>query len=296
MNYLLTHEKEYRKYFKWKEAGLSKNFIQKYNRCVFYGAKCRLCEYMMTQKQSLPSIKIKPSYALVLEGAGFLTIPHSSKFDIGANLGIALWIQTHSFHSSIIIGKNNLDGDGFSLGVSPPQNNKQEEDVSYFHHGRLRFCVNKICRLSQRKLYPGLWYHVAVSANWIINQMVFYINGKMDISFKLDGSERPPSILEDEPLRIGGGQAMSSFWKGLLDNLLIFNQGLDAEKVSKIMFEEINHEKELILGDWKFDEGTGTICYDDSKNEFHANVEGFVDFLLSQTKPLYGKSFDLIEK
>ena len=49
LNYLNEHDDEYQKYFSWKKNGISKQYQDLLDKCLFF-AECRLCKKLATLK------------------------------------------------------------------------------------------------------------------------------------------------------------------------------------------------------------------------------------------------------
>ena len=64
LTFLNENEEEYQKYFEWKKFGFSKNFLDKFNKCVFYNSDCRLCHKLAGMRNFHEISHYRPSQTI----------------------------------------------------------------------------------------------------------------------------------------------------------------------------------------------------------------------------------------
>ena len=103
------------------------------------------------------------------------------------------------------------------------------------------------------------WHYVAITFQRNGNA-IFYLDGNQVGS--VDISSEMGDISNDRPLLIGESETYSNQFKGVIDEVKIYNRCLSTEEV----WAEYTHPNTGLVGYWKFDEGTGTTAYDSSGN------------------------------
>jgi hypothetical protein len=102
------------------------------------------------------------------------------------------------------------------------------------------------------------WQHIAVTYNK--SKVYFYINGVLDSSFNGTGGLSSDGgndlVLGTESKDLSYGDS----FKGLLDEVRIYNRALSAEEV------RYHYNRGGPVAEWKFDEGSGTTIYDSTEN------------------------------
>ena len=114
------------------------------------------------------------------------------------------------------------------------------------------------------------WYHVAVVLDLSGSQTVkIYVDGILRTN---DGVELT-SVRHDvgHPLQIGryGG---GGFFKGLIDDVRIYDRALDIYDMKALA--DYRDPSSGLVGHWKFDEETGDVAYDSSKDNLNGDLVG----------------------
>jgi type II secretory pathway pseudopilin PulG len=105
-------------------------------------------------------------------------------------------------------------------------------------------------------LVTGLWYHVA--ATWDGVKVRIYVDGILD--------NFPPDVrhgtigTDTRPLCIGG-RLGEDYFNGIIDNVRIYNRALSDDEIAQLAGTRAG-----LMGQWKFDEGSGQIATDSSGN------------------------------
>jgi len=64
------------------------------------------------------------------------------------------------------------------------------------------------------------------------------------------------------PLRIGRAASGGNFWKGMIDDVSLWNTALNLDDVRKLRYQRLGGNEEGLVGAWYFNEGTGTVTVD----------------------------------
>jgi hypothetical protein len=99
-----------------------------------------------------------------------------------------------------------------------------------------------------------------------------YVNGERA------GTALPPGAIGDhhpdqDELRIGGRQRNDPGFRGLIDDVRIWNIARDAEAIRAHMIEPLRGDEPGLVGNWRFDEGAGVIAAD-ATGRYDAAVAG----------------------
>ncbi|GDY20340.1 hypothetical protein LBMAG56_16850 [Verrucomicrobiota bacterium] len=114
------------------------------------------------------------------------------------------------------------------------------------------------------------WVHVA----WVKagNQSRFYRNGVLI-------AQRPaPTQFYLDPAGYSLGRVGKSAWRGSLEQVKIWNTARTDTEVAQDLFRGIQGTEPGLGGAWNFDEGTGHLAADASRNRNHGMLSGTVAF------------------
>ena len=122
----------------------------------------------------------------------------------------------------------------------------------------------------------GEWvYLTAVARSG--NDMHTYLNG-FDVSAEYQGSSSYPmnSFSPMEVAKIGYflGNSISYWFKGVIDEVRIWNRALSIEDIRESMCRRLKSTEPNLIGYWNFDEVSGDEVKDLSPNGFHGTLKG----------------------
>jgi hypothetical protein len=63
-------------------------------------------------------------------------------------------------------------------------------------------------------------------------------------------------------------------WKGMLDDISIWNVPLSEEKVRSLMFQRLGGNEPGLVAYYGFNEGSGDVLHDQSPNQIHGKIYG----------------------
>lgn len=293
INHLNENDDEYESYFAWKKEGLSPNFKDKYDKCVFYGAECRLCMKLAemrnarnAQMQELDKtagttygesddVRAR-AYALSFTGDTYVEIPHSEKFDqISTAFSVAAYVRPTKEHSMRIVDKStsNEAMDGFSFDLEYIGNN---------HYARV--CAGTTCVVGTRPLSIETWYYITAVFAQGGEGIKIWINGFLDVSSPMFAPVKPNSL----PVRIGSaaGKSNGDNFEGKIDDVSIWNIVLDEKTINRNGFSRMAGNEPGLIGYWSFNDGGGEVVHDWSRNALHGTIHGKSEWVDADMKPL----------
>ncbi|MFX0200112.1 MAG: LamG-like jellyroll fold domain-containing protein, partial [Candidatus Hodarchaeota archaeon] len=107
----------------------------------------------------------------------------------------------------------------------------------------------------------GIWYHVAGTYDGDI--LSLYVNGEL-----IDTNNNPSGSidLQDPDLTIGTWSTLIDSFIGVVDEVRIWNRALTGEEILEYTFG--------LMGEWNFNEGSGSIAFDTSGFNNNGNLSG----------------------
>jgi len=200
----------------------------------------------------------------------YVLVPDNPSLDLSNSFTIAAWIYLEEYTGWASI---------LTKGDKPNVNNyaiQQSEPFDPLYHtqfGRLRFsgCVTLPAPLPESETVLSLrkWHFVAMTFNGL--QVRFYTDGVPDGSSAVLG----PLCTNDKPLFIGVDFPLTTeYWHGSLDELQIWNIPLSDSEVLDLMNGKPLALPSALVGDWNFDEGSGSILHDSSAYANHGQLVG----------------------
>ncbi len=122
----------------------------------------------------------------------------------------------------------------------------------------------------------GRWYYVTAVAK-SGNDLQTYMNGH-DVGAEYQGSSSYPmnSFSPTEVAKIGYffGNGNEFWFKGVMDELRIWNRALSVEEIRESMCHRQNGDEPGLIGYWNFDETSGSDVIDLSPNGFDGVMKG----------------------
>ena len=201
------------------------------------------------------------NYALEFNGEdAYAVVPDSTSLDVTTSMTIEAWIYIRSVDSS---GWNNLVGH-----YSYQSGEVNQGWLLRIGYGKLRFeIMDNFNNYTQASADAPLnqWIHVAGTFDG--EAIRLWVNG-----VKVDETLYSSII----------GQAFTNLYMGMRHSSVYFFDGMiDEIRLSSVAQYDANFspDTELIanihtLGLWHFDEGTGSIAYDESINGNHGTLHG----------------------
>jgi hypothetical protein len=111
------------------------------------------------------------------------------------------------------------------------------------------------------------WSHVALV--FVGNRTFLYVNG-----VEVQNGAALPVLGEEGELEIGGSTDTADYFDGRIDEVRIYNRGLNPAEVAADMEAPIQPPKHGPIAAWSFEEGEGTTVEDVTGDEHGATIEG----------------------
>src|SRR5439155_23770348 len=116
-----------------------------------------------------------------------------------------------------------------------------------------------------------VWHHVAASFRASNFQLTLYLDGVQ----VAQGSFATASLGNTAPVDIGrNGGPTGNFWLGKLDDVLIWNAVRTAAQIQANFSNELTTTQTGLVGNWRFDEGSGTTAFDSAGTPQNATLFG----------------------
>jgi hypothetical protein len=185
-----------------------------------------------------------PSHALSFDGStGYIEIP-GQDFNFPTDLTISFWARPEA---SQVPFARIMDK---SVYHTSPNQNKGGFQILHWNYDASNYTFNSVYTNNQLAYFrkvnipPNVWSHFTVVKSF--NQIFYYLNGNLT-SFLTTPTEQSNIVSTDDlPLTIGtcnGGHTHPasgpiSFFKGVLDEIYIYNRPLSVEEVLRIYQDE----------------------------------------------------------
>ena len=218
-----------------------------------------------TQPPPSPTLASSPApvsaSALFFDGRDdYVRAEDHPSLDLQNSFTIAAWIYLEEY-----VGWASLvtKGDKPNINNYAIQQSEPFDPVYRTVFGKLRFsgCARLAAPLPESETILSLktWHFVAVTFDG--RQIRFYTDGRLDGSSAVQG----PLCTNDKPLYIGVDFPLTTeYWSGAIDELRIWNVTLTGSQIHDMMNGSGTPLEDALVGDWTFDEGTGSIAHDRS--------------------------------
>lgn len=169
----------------------------------------------------------KPNSAYQFDGSSaFIEIPFSDSLNLENEYSISIWVKPDKYSiSGSIIAKNEPSNDQYFL--------------FYESAGNVMFEQNNrdSWKRTTKKLDGNEWNHVVVVAN---NGKIFiYINGEIDYASPYNTMATQKNYSNILIGSSGRSTSDGKYFKGLLDDIRIYNRGLSREEIIALYKENI---------------------------------------------------------
>ncbi len=198
------------------------------------------------------------NFALAFDGNDFVEVPDAASLDVSNTFTIEAWIKPGNVNGSLqhVVSKWGLCWDAsYTLVVNA---------------GKLRSgiasCANGTQAVeSNGTLVDGVWQHVAITLG--AGTLRLYIDGVLDKEYL--NSQAP--IATTTVLSIGKESNYVRHFQGLIDDVRIWNVARTEDEIAGARYE-LKGKKTGLVGWWRFDEGSGDVAKDATKNKNHGRL------------------------
>jgi uncharacterized repeat protein (TIGR01451 family)/PGF-CTERM protein len=161
--------------------------------------------------------------ALSFDGVNdYVEVPDSPKLSGGGNsLTVEAWVKPESVSTHVVIGKyRDISSKDWGINIL---RNKLHFQYEFKGNNYDSFYGNS-------NLNTNVWYHVAFVYSYTDKTTILYLNGMND------GMRTLPTDLPDTDTpvqigRVGGSYGNVNLFKGLIDEIKIYNRALSAEEI-----------------------------------------------------------------
>ena len=108
------------------------------------------------------------------------------------------------------------------------------------------------------EVISGEWTHVAFTFDNSVDLVKLYVNG-IEVANKTMSKNMPDT---EASVRFGRHGYYTNYFRGLIDEVRIWNYARSSEELKTGMFQRIVKPVAGLLGYWNFDTGTGQIAFD----------------------------------
>jgi hypothetical protein len=274
---------EYAKFFEWKKKGISPQFNKRLDECVFYGAECRLCEYVHSQRNQLSNEKkaeinkrksMQHNYQFIeLNGKNWIEVESNQVLDLTTDITLTAWVRLNNQLDVPII-----DRGVYSLSIKP-----------VWKRGYVEFCVGKSCYMGSHPIVLDSWYHIVAVFHFEEGDnafVKFYVNGVADDVVEVPGSHPTVADYKSNPLLIGLNAAKSALFTGYLDDISIWNTAISSEEARKLAFYIPSGIEDGLVAFYSFNQQKGVDIYSSGKVPLTGKDGSSITFHEGLTKPL----------
>jgi len=270
---------------------LNPSFVQRFNRCVFYDARCRLCKFLQEERKKRgPPIQTGANRALQLVNS-YLQVERSEGIIMREKYTIAAWVKfskTNWASQRIVdrVAAGTLNG--FNLDLFAIENMANSPERNYF----VRLCAGIKCMTSIRYLRPLVWNHIAVTFDSsVIDGVQFYVNGNHDSTYT---SHFFPTLHLAKPMTIGATSDPpgKETFSGVIDDISLWSIALNKTQIRKLLFQKLAGDEIGLELYYDFNNPAKDVVKDVSINSRNARQIGFVYMVDASHKPMYVTEYD----
>lgn len=191
--------------------------------------------------------------ALSFDGSNdYVKIPDSSSLRVTGDLTISFWAYPTNISQARQNPLGKAYGGEFSLTM------ETDGRLSYYHGTSGQDSSPNIDCKAANMFFNNTLVHIVVVRNIASKTITFYKNS---VSLPSSCTSWINPVSSTNYLKIGYGYV--GYWKGLIDEVRIYNKALNSSEVSQLYQGSYDNNTNLV-GFWHFDEGQGQIVSDSS--------------------------------
>ena len=200
---------------------------------------------------------VNTNYALNFNGTSdWIKVPGGSSLVFTTACSMSAWVNAKSYQTAKIIERG--DWDGFGLGLD------------YWNGWQVSFAftdgtsTNVTWGLGRPVL--NQWYHVVGTYDGATIRL--YVNGVLKTALPMVKTLRNNTRV----LSIGSDAGNQKFFGGLIDEVSIWTKTLTDTQIYSGMTLGFSPSDAGLKGYWKFDEGSGSVAYDSSPDNYSGTL------------------------
>ena len=251
----------------------------KMNRLVSMGGlSLFLC--LVSCDNPLQSVSVE-QYSVYLSGSEYIEVPYSPSLDSlnSGQFSIELFVQPDSItgQDSPALFMVSNDSGGNEIGLY--RNFARDDMLMTYMGDRPVPGVNNV-PIPGFQFTDGQWHFIAITYD--SGAVTLYIDGQRLLTGQLPDSTR--LHISHRSLLIGAdydGTTVGNHWNGLIDEVRLWNTVLTGEEIRFHMenpdqlsknYDRTRRPQDLLLGLWRFNEGSGQAVTDASDYENHGTI------------------------
>lgn len=151
-----------------------------------------------------------------------INIPNSDNLNLSTELTIMAWVRIYEHKESKIV----QNGDKYGIGI--------EERNGFKGYIHLSSGESAFIKWINGRPILNEWYHVAITYNG--QELKIYINGQVNNSKTVTGL----IVFNNNPFSIGSDNADQNFFNGVIDEVVVYANALNAEEILNYYNGETN--------------------------------------------------------
>jgi hypothetical protein len=196
--------------------------------------------------------------ALQFDGASYIQLPKISLWDVRqSSFTITAWFKTGTLgYQNIVRYDGPTSGALYLMRVNTG--------------GQIEFLIAATNRDAVALATPysysdGQWHHVAAVRDSSNDMMYIFIDGNLAASTSGEGIKNVVGS-SDANMAFGATSWGVELFVGCIDEVSLWNVARTQTEIRETMFHQLTGSETGLIGNWRFDEGTGTTVSDISSN------------------------------
>jgi hypothetical protein len=211
-----------------------------------------------------------PLNSLLLNGTtGYAEASPAAELNITGDWTVEAWFKdetgggyNHDVQYMLMKGNTDIDSEApYLLGVS----------YGSLFAGERSGWTNYTVSASLGLVTANAWHHAAASFVASTRQLTLYLDGTQ-VAQGILGART--TLGNGRPVEIGRNANAASYWHGKLDDVRIWNVARTASDISTSFRGELGAAPASLVGNWKFNEGAGTVASDSTATAQNAALLG----------------------
>ncbi len=198
-------------------------------------------------------------------GKGFARVPHASYYNAPKGWTIETWFKNESSDDStkLLLTKGDT---------------KTTENIPYFlgmesniiFVGTRNDSRNYIITydLDEYNVDTNVWHHVSATFDPRTRELIMYLDGLAVVKGSIYSYSSKDNM---QPLYIGK-DGNEHFWIGKINDLRIWDTPRSAVEIRNTYLNTLTKPPSSLIGNWRFDEGKGTMAFDSSSKAEHMTI------------------------
>jgi len=217
--------------------------------------------------------------SLSLNGTtAYAEAPNATELNVTSDVTVETWFKdntlgsnnlpTYNHYPTAIIVKGEIVTDRevpFAIGIAFNQlfiTEKTNNNFSYIYYD-----------LNANHITPNAWHHLAFSVKGSTRQATLYLDGVQVLQGTLSSVT---TVGNTKPVTIGRNGAPTGYanWNGKLDDVRIWKSVRTPAQIAANYRNELTSADTDLVGNWKFNEGSGTTAGDATATPQNATLYG----------------------